>query len=86
MTESKLSEISDKSTQNETIRLRKFSRGQSSDGNFKPSEMENKPMDIKSIKVPISNSPFFGEIRKHKKMTIGNRVNYMNNEIRKSDT
>ena len=66
-----MSEINDKSIQNETIRLRNFSRGQSSDGNFRPSEMEKQLMNIKAINLAISNSPFSGEIKNHKKMTIG---------------
>ena len=74
MTESKLPEISDKSIQNEKIRLRDFSRGQSTDGNFRSSEMKIKRMDIKSIKVAISNSPLSGEIQNQKKMSIGIRV------------
>ena len=84
MTESKLPEISDKSIHNEKIRLRDFSRRQSSDGNFRSSEMKIKRMDIKSMKVDISNSPFSGEIQNQKKMSIGIRVNNINYELYKT--
>jgi len=86
MTESKLPEISDKSIHNEKIRLRDFSRRQSTDGNFRSSEMKIIPMDTKPIKLAITNSPFSGEIKNHKKIAIENRVNYINYEIRKTDT